>query len=70
LRNDPIDVSLNRLRCVELVGGVATGNSGKNWREGAVSRIRRPALATAADKVPKGTRWIREIKFDGYRVRL
>jgi ATP-dependent DNA ligase len=29
-----------------------------------------PALATAVDTVPKGTRWIHEIKFDGYRVRL
>jgi bifunctional non-homologous end joining protein LigD len=27
-----------------------------------------PALATAIDKVPSGTRWIHEIKFDGYRV--
>ena len=27
-----------------------------------------PALATSIDKVPKGERWIHEIKFDGYRV--
>jgi bifunctional non-homologous end joining protein LigD len=29
-----------------------------------------PALATSIDKVPKGERWIHEIKFDGYRVQL
>jgi bifunctional non-homologous end joining protein LigD len=29
-----------------------------------------PALATSIDKVPKGGRWIHEIKFDGYRVQL
>ncbi len=27
-----------------------------------------PALASPIDKVPSGTRWIHEIKFDGYRV--
>src|SRR3979490_545146 len=29
-----------------------------------------PALATSIDKLPKGERWIHEIKFDGYRVQL
>ncbi len=29
-----------------------------------------PALASSVDKVPGGTRWIHEIKFDGYRVQL
>jgi hypothetical protein len=29
-----------------------------------------PALATSSDKVPKGERWIHEIKFDGHRVQL
>jgi bifunctional non-homologous end joining protein LigD len=29
-----------------------------------------PALATQVDRVPSGTRWIHEIKFDGYRVQL
>jgi bifunctional non-homologous end joining protein LigD len=29
-----------------------------------------PALATSVDTVPKGTRWIHEIKFDGYRVQV
>ena len=29
-----------------------------------------PALATSVDKVPNGTRWIHEIKFDGYRVQV
>ncbi|MGY3574550.1 ATP-dependent DNA ligase [Bradyrhizobium sp. USDA 4504] len=27
-----------------------------------------PALASPIDKVPRGARWIHEIKFDGYRV--
>ena len=30
----------------------------------------RPALATSMDRVPRGDRWIHEIKFDGYRVQL
>jgi bifunctional non-homologous end joining protein LigD len=29
-----------------------------------------PALATSIDKVPKGERWIHEVKFDGYRVQM
>ena len=29
-----------------------------------------PALASSADRVPSGKRWIHEIKFDGYRVQL
>ena len=29
-----------------------------------------PALATPIDKVPRGTRWIHEIKFDGCRVQV
>jgi bifunctional non-homologous end joining protein LigD len=29
-----------------------------------------PALATSIDKPPRGTRWIHEIKFDGYRVQV
>ncbi|MEH6952621.1 non-homologous end-joining DNA ligase [Nitrobacter sp. NHB1] len=29
-----------------------------------------PALASVADKVPSGSRWIHEIKFDGYRVQI
>lgn len=29
-----------------------------------------PALATQAEKVPRGDRWFHEIKFDGYRVQL
>src|ERR1043165_8452209 len=29
-----------------------------------------PALATKAEKVPSGERWIHEIKFDGYRVQV
>jgi bifunctional non-homologous end joining protein LigD len=28
----------------------------------------KPALATQMDRVPRGERWIHEIKFDGYRV--
>jgi bifunctional non-homologous end joining protein LigD len=29
-----------------------------------------PALASSIEKVPRGERWIHEIKFDGYRVQL
>lgn len=29
-----------------------------------------PALASQMDRVPRGDRWIHEIKFDGYRVQL
>ena len=29
-----------------------------------------PALASPIERVPDGTRWIHEIKFDGYRVQL
>ena len=29
-----------------------------------------PALATSIEKVPAGSRWIHEIKFDGYRVQV
>lgn len=29
-----------------------------------------PALASATDNVPSGSRWIHEIKFDGYRVQV
>jgi hypothetical protein len=29
-----------------------------------------PALATEIDRVPTGSRWIHEIKFDGYRVQV
>ncbi len=29
-----------------------------------------PALASSVEKVPSGSRWIHEIKFDGYRVQV
>jgi bifunctional non-homologous end joining protein LigD len=29
-----------------------------------------PALASSIERVPRGVRWIHEIKFDGYRVQL
>ena len=29
-----------------------------------------PALATSIDRVPSGSRWVHEIKFDGYRVQV
>jgi len=29
-----------------------------------------PALASAIERVPSGSRWIHEIKFDGYRVQV
>lgn len=30
----------------------------------------KPVLASVVEKVPSGTRWLHEIKFDGYRVQL
>jgi ATP-dependent DNA ligase len=29
-----------------------------------------PVLAKQVDRVPRGTRWLHEIKFDGYRAQL
>lgn len=29
-----------------------------------------PALASSVEKVPRGSRWIHEVKFDGYRVQV
>src|SRR3954453_13675627 len=29
-----------------------------------------PALAASIEKVPSGSRWLHEIKFDGYRVQV
>ena len=29
-----------------------------------------PALASSIEKVPSGSRWIHEIKFDAYRVQI
>jgi bifunctional non-homologous end joining protein LigD len=36
----------------------------------AISRLHPPALATAVERVPRGERWLHEIKFDGYRVQV
>ena len=33
-------------------------------------RFVEPALASSIDRVPGGSRWIHEIKFDGYRVQV
>src|SRR5215207_6480067 len=52
--SDSIDASLNRLRCVELVSGVSTGKAGKNRREGAISRIRRPRIGDRRRHRPEG----------------
>ena len=29
-----------------------------------------PALASSIERVPSGSRWVHEIKFDGYRVQV
>jgi bifunctional non-homologous end joining protein LigD len=29
-----------------------------------------PVLASSIEKVPRGDRWVHEIKFDGYRVQV
>ncbi|MGX9431780.1 MULTISPECIES: non-homologous end-joining DNA ligase [Bradyrhizobium] len=38
--------------------------------QGPYSGFVEPALATEIERVPTGARWIREIKFDGYRVQV
>jgi bifunctional non-homologous end joining protein LigD len=38
--------------------------------KGAYPGFIEPALATEVERVPTGTRWLHEIKFDGYRVQL
>jgi ATP-dependent DNA ligase len=55
--------------------------SGVEWRVGSAAQkapgikesfpgFIEPALASSIDKVPGGSRWIHEIKFDGYRVQV
>jgi bifunctional non-homologous end joining protein LigD len=38
--------------------------------QGALPGFIEPALATSIEKTPSGSRWIHEVKFDGYRVQL
>lgn len=37
-------------------------------RKGAIPGFVEPCLATAAREPPRGTKWIHEVKFDGYRL--
>jgi bifunctional non-homologous end joining protein LigD len=39
-------------------------------RQCTLPRIIEPGLATSIERTPSGSRWIHEIKFDGYRVQL
>jgi bifunctional non-homologous end joining protein LigD len=50
--------------------GASAQETGGDRRQGAFPGFVEPALATSSDKVPSGTRWIHEIKFDGYRVQI
>lgn len=58
----------------------ASGANGKNWllikekdaevRPAAFVGFVEPQLATLAEKVPAGERWVHELKFDGYRIQV
>jgi bifunctional non-homologous end joining protein LigD len=61
--------------------GRLESESGVEWRVGSAAQkapgikesfpgFIEPALASSIDKVPGGSRWIHEIKFDGYRVQV
>ncbi len=61
-------------RMIDAVAGEAPGWSSKTGRikrpkqASALPDFIEPALATLAVKAPSGTRWLHEIKFDGYRL--
>jgi bifunctional non-homologous end joining protein LigD len=59
---------LNPVSGVEL--GVAARRKKTLGVKAAWPGFIEPALASSVDKVPGGARWIHEIKFDGYRVRV
>jgi len=45
--------------------------AGCDWHKGILPRLHRTCAGEPrSKKVPKGDRWIHEIKFDGYRVQL
>ena len=50
--------------------GVSAQEARSCWRQGGISGFIEPALAATIEKVPRGTRWVHEIKFDGYRVQV
>jgi bifunctional non-homologous end joining protein LigD len=55
---------------VEFVCGVASRKAERHRGQGALPRHIEPALAEEVDRVPRGERWIPEIKYDGYRGQL
>jgi bifunctional non-homologous end joining protein LigD len=63
---------------IDMRAGTATSSCRcrSAWSEHGVPAEKPPAIGGKApypgfiDKVPKGERWIHEIKFDGYRVQL
>jgi bifunctional non-homologous end joining protein LigD len=42
----------------------------KGARKAALPRFVEPSLATLVGKAPSGSRWLHEIKFDGYRLQV
>jgi ATP-dependent DNA ligase len=52
------------------LGAVSAQEARTYRRQGAIAAFVEPALATSIAKVPSGSRWIHEIKFDGYRVQI
>jgi ATP-dependent DNA ligase len=69
-RNVSTCASLNQSCGVEFGRGVSARETGGHRRKGALPGFIEPALATSIERVPNGTRWIHEIKFDGYRVQV
>ncbi|MFP5076958.1 DNA ligase D [Rhizobium sp. YIM 134829] len=62
----------SRSKGKEKVAAVAEAQQAHAWpkgaRKGALPDFVDPALATLKAKAPGGTRWLHEIKFDGYRL--
>jgi ATP-dependent DNA ligase len=65
-RNDSIDTSLSRLPyCVEFSVAFQRKKTEATGVKAPFLGFVEPALASSITKVPSGSRWIHEIKFDG-----
>ncbi|WP_417322378.1 DNA ligase D [Erythrobacter aureus] len=69
------DASSSRANRVErnktdLTGKASKTNPRQTRKKAALPNFRKPQLATSADDVPTGNRWMHEIKFDGYRAMI
>jgi len=51
-------------------GGPRRAAGGKPRTKGALPKFRDFQLATLVDSVPAGSRWLHEVKYDGYRVMI